>query len=120
MLDLLGDSNDFESIKLQEELKDYILTDPAANSSDPQPPETPKEGTWNDGGGPDNQAQSDRVGGSDNQFHHSQVDQNDDVDELFLFNRDHHRHHHHPSSHSISNLLNLYNEFKSGITVHDW
>ncbi|KAA1077436.1 Nitrogen permease regulator 2 [Puccinia graminis f. sp. tritici] len=123
MLDLLGDSNDFESIKLQEELKDYILTDPAANSSDPQPPETPKESTWNDGGGPDNQAESDRVGGSDNQFHqsHYQVDHNDDVDELFLFNRDHHRHHHHhPSSHSISNLLNLYNEFKSGITVHDW
>ncbi|OAV87815.1 hypothetical protein PTTG_04055 [Puccinia triticina 1-1 BBBD Race 1] len=121
MFDLLGDSNDFESIKLQEELKDYILTDPAASPSDPPPPEPPKESNWTDGGRPDN-GHAERADRSDNQFHSSRysVDHNDDVDELFLFNRDHHHHPHHSSSHSISNLLNLYNEFKSGITVHDW
>ncbi|KAH9454055.1 hypothetical protein MJO28_007052 [Puccinia striiformis f. sp. tritici] len=119
MLDLLGDSDDFESIKLQEELKDYISTDPVASSSS----EPLKKTNWNDeGGGPDHQTRATDGGErdrSDDQLDHP-VDLNDDVDELFLFNNDHRQHRHHSSSHSISNLLNLYNEFKSGITVHDW
>jgi len=133
MLDLLGDSNDFESIKLQAELTDYIYTDPAfrpsqAARSQQQP--LKKESSWTDGGSldrqpcePEEEGKTGRDGsdGRSNHHPHYHVDRpNDHVDEFFPFNHDHLQHHHHSSSHSISNLLNLYNEFRSGITVHDW
>lgn len=115
VLDLLGDSNDFESIKLQEELKDYIsippvTPPPAVSSTVPDSIRNPDLGRDLD----DDQQQD-----QPNRFNpHLRIDHDDDVDELFLFNNDLHAHY--SSAHSISDLLNLYNEFKSGITVHDW
>ncbi|KNZ61087.1 hypothetical protein VP01_1454g7 [Puccinia sorghi] len=132
MLDLLGDSNDFESIKLQAELMDYIYTDPAFRPSQEarsQQQPLKKESSWTDGGSLDPQScepEEERKTGRDgsdgrSNLPHYHVDRpNDHADEFFPFNHDHLQHHHHSSSHSISNLLNLYNEFRSGITVHDW